>query len=135
LPKQIELMPVRHAAQAVRFARERFIDAALLDLELEDSDGWQAAERLLAEDTTVRLLLAAEVTGRAELVANVSTGVLLEKPVNAVQVVDRLTYLLRLSEHGCLERNASLHNFLRYAQPLHPVSRKTSNRRCWVLNE
>jgi CheY-like chemotaxis protein len=122
LPQQVELMPVRDAEQATRLAHKSYIDAALLDLDLEDCNGWRTAERLLADDMTIRLLLAAETNGRADLVAGVSAEVLLKKPVNAAQIVERLNCLLRQSKHERFRLNLSLHNFLRYAQPL-PSSR------------
>lgn len=118
LPQQIELLPVRHASQAVRLAQEDFIDAALLDLDLDDGQGWHTAEWLLANDATLRLLLAAEPGARLDLIAGVNAGFVLEKPLIVAQVVDRLTLLLGQSEHQRFQHNVSLQNFLRYAHPL-----------------
>ncbi len=135
LPHPIELLPVRHVEQAVRLAHESYVDVALLDLDLEERKGWRTAERLLADDATVRLLLAVETKERWDLVAGATAGLLLEKPVDTVQIVERVAGILRQSARDRFQSNVSLHNLLRYVWPLHSASRTISSPRSWTLNE
>jgi DNA-binding response OmpR family regulator len=134
LPPQIEIMPVLHSEQATRLAKKEFINAVLLDLDLGTA-GWRTAEKLLAEDAPVPLLLLIQPGLRPELAAAVRAGILLEKPVDGARLLQALTTLFSQSKLEHLQHNASQHNFLRYAHPLSWLSEGSLTQRHWGLNE
>jgi DNA-binding response OmpR family regulator len=123
------------AAEALRHAAAGSFDVVLLDLDSNAAGAWHAAEQILARDPFAPVMLLAWPSGQVELAAAVRAGLVLEKPVNAVRLLQALTTLLSQPKHDRLRHNAREHNFLRYAHPFSPPLATTSAPRHWGLNE
>lgn len=96
----------------------RRIDLVLLDLDMPVTHGWAVLEQLLALNPEQAVII---ITGRPEPCrwAGVSpAGALIEKPINATELLDAIRQILAEPLSSRKERVAVQQNLLRHTRPL-----------------
>jgi FixJ family two-component response regulator len=136
LPAQLfQLLATNEVKEALRIADSDSLAAVLLDLDLNKGGAWHEAEQILVRNPFLPLVLLARRSRQVGLAAGVRAGMVLEKPIKAERLGQVLTTLLSQPKQERLLRNASQHNFLRYAQPFTWTDAEPSMPRHWGLNE
>ena len=119
-----EVLQAGDGEQALTQFDSKQIDLVLLDLGLPDKSGWDTFEGLTSQNPTLPIIIITGQARQSEMARAAGVGALIEKPLDAAQLLQTMHDLLIESEEDRLRRLCGYSRDVRYI----PMGRVTSGR-------
>jgi len=110
-----EVILAKNGQEAVAAFNPRQIDLLLLDLNLPIQDGWDAFERITTEAPALPIIITTGEANKYDIAMAAGVGALMEKPLDAPQLLQTIRELLAEPKEARLLRLCS------YEQDVRPV--------------
>ena len=99
-----EVILARNGQEAVEEFNPRHIDLLLLDLNLPLQDGWEAFERITSEAPALPIIITTGEAHQYDIAMAAGVGALMEKPLDAPQLLQTIRELLAEPKEERLRR-------------------------------
>jgi CheY-like chemotaxis protein len=130
-----EVILAKNGQEAVAEFNPRQIDLMILDLNLPIQDGWEAFERITSDAPALPIIITTGEAHRYDIAMAAGVGALMEKPLDAPQLLQTIRELLAEPKEARLRRLCNFESdtpsapspsgsWLRQLRAHHPVSHR-----------